>query len=93
MTDTFARVHHTIATRDDLEALAAIFGKPTTAEKQRDAELAAALREHKDRMSETWHTGTLSEQIDTRSRLVAQYMEKCVEIEAAYRGEQKRRAA
>jgi hypothetical protein len=73
VTDFLAVTRASTATRDDLDALMALFGKPDTA---REAALAALETERRNAIQRTFALPKLAEQIDSRAAVNAEYAAK-----------------
>ena len=73
-----------IAPADFLDAIAPLFGKPTKADKAKQAELDQALAEHQDAIQQTFKIKKLWDAITARDALKAEYADRVAEIEAKY---------
>jgi hypothetical protein len=78
MTDFLAVTRASTATRDDLDALMALFGKPDTA---REAALAALEKERRNAIQRTFALPKLAGQIDARAAVNAEYAARVAEVE------------
>lgn len=67
-----------------LEAIGPLFGKPTKADLQRQAEIAAALEDHQAAVQATYAIKKLWDQITARDALKVEYELRLLEIGARY---------
>jgi hypothetical protein len=68
-----------------LDAVAPLFGKPTKADQQKQAELAQALTDHQAAIQQTYRSGAkLWDQIIARDALKAEHAARIREIEQRY---------
>jgi hypothetical protein len=84
MTDFLITAPAGMSSTDFLDLIAPLFGKPTKADKRKQAELAAALAEHQDAIQRTYAIPRLWDQITAREALKVEFEMRVREIEQRY---------